>query len=157
MALQAKHNIITESYGGLTPILRHSGGPLKPVLKRIADRLSSTTGKNFDSTSVLILWIQAQGAIAVTSSKAPDRIKLLGEISTLPDLLEKSEIEEISNVGKTVHFRHYVGDFICVRLVLTLSLEGTYAARLPSTKPPFWALTYVLQFVFLCIEYETSG
>ena len=46
LALQKTHNIVTEAYGPLTPILRHpSGGPLKPVLTNIAKTLSSESGK----------------------------------------------------------------------------------------------------------------
>ncbi|KAF5322036.1 hypothetical protein D9619_002220 [Psilocybe cf. subviscida] len=38
--LQKKHGIVTESYGTLSPTLRHpTGGPLKPVLERIAERI----------------------------------------------------------------------------------------------------------------------
>ncbi|KAJ3504225.1 hypothetical protein NLJ89_g8049 [Agrocybe chaxingu] len=106
--IQAKHGIVTESYGSLTPILRHpTSGPLKPVLERIAARISKATGKDLGPTVVLLLWIRAQGVVAVTASGNPDRIKSLGEIATLPDLLERNEIEEITNVGKTVHFRFY--------------------------------------------------
>ena len=40
--IQAKHGILTEAYGPLTPLLRHpTGGPLKSVLERIAQRISA--------------------------------------------------------------------------------------------------------------------
>ena len=45
----------------------------------------------------------------VTASGNPERIKALGDISTLPDILLKDEIEEIDRVGKTIHFRYYDG------------------------------------------------
>ncbi|GLB38085.1 putative aldo/keto reductase family protein [Lyophyllum shimeji] len=109
LELQAKHGILTESYGPLTPILRHAtGGPLKPVLERIAERLIKVTGKTVDLATVLLLWTRAQGAVAVTASGNADRIKALADVSRLPDLLEPGEVEEITRVGKTVHFRHYV-------------------------------------------------
>ncbi|KAG6839826.1 hypothetical protein C0991_011272 [Blastosporella zonata] len=108
LELQAKHGILTASYGPLTPILRHAtGGPLKPVLEKIAARLSASTGKTIDLATVLFLWTRAQGVVAVTTSGKVERIKALAEISHLPDLLDPSEIEEITRVGKTVHFRHY--------------------------------------------------
>ncbi|KAF8161648.1 conjugated polyketone reductase C1 [Crassisporium funariophilum] len=115
LALQAKHGIVTESYGALTPVVRHpTGGPLKPVLERIAQRISKITGKEIDSSIVLLLWVRAQGVVAVTTSANPDRINSLGEIATLPNLLEQSEVDEITTVGKSIHYRYYV------RLLLVL-------------------------------------
>ncbi|KAF9523734.1 conjugated polyketone reductase C1 [Crepidotus variabilis] len=106
--IQAKHGIVTESYGALTPLLRHpTGGPLKPVLERISARISKVHGKTIDPTVVLLLWTRAMGVVAVTASGNIERIKKMGEIATLPDLLTEEEIKEISEVGKKVHFRHY--------------------------------------------------
>ncbi|KAJ3730801.1 conjugated polyketone reductase C1 [Lentinula raphanica] len=111
LAIQAKHGIITESYGPLTPLLRHpTGGPLKPVLTKIAKRVSgSNPGLPIavDEFVVLLLWTRAMGVVAVTASGNEERIKLLAEISYLPDILTKAEVDEITSVGKTVHFRHY--------------------------------------------------
>ncbi|KAF9047942.1 conjugated polyketone reductase C1 [Panaeolus papilionaceus] len=110
LKLQAQHGILTASYGGLTPVLRHpsGGGPLVPVLERIASRLSSSLGKNIDSATVLLLWMREQGVVAVTASKTEERIRKLGEVANLPEgLLEKGEVEEIERVGKGVHFRFY--------------------------------------------------
>jgi hypothetical protein len=109
LELQAKHGILTESYSPLTPILRHpTGGPLKPVLQRIARRLSDEMGRNTNEVTVLLLWTRAQGVIGVTSSANEDHIKDLAAVYTMPQLLSKSEIEEIARIGKTVHFRYYV-------------------------------------------------
>ena len=109
LELQAKHGILTESYGPLTPVLRHpTGGPLKPVLQRIAKRLSEEMGRNISEATVLLLWTRAQGVIGVTTSATVDHIKDLAAVYTMPELLGKNEIEEITRVGKTVHFRHYV-------------------------------------------------
>ncbi|KAG6906537.1 hypothetical protein DXG01_013415 [Tephrocybe rancida] len=108
LELQAKHGIRTESFGPLTPILRHAtGGPLRPVLEKIAERLTASTGKKVELATVLLLWTRAQGVVAVTTSGNEKRIKALAEVSNLPDLLEQSEIEEITRVGRTIHFRHY--------------------------------------------------
>ncbi|KAF4620350.1 hypothetical protein D9613_001201 [Agrocybe pediades] len=108
LELQKKHGIVTESYGALGPTLRHpTGGPLKPVLKRISERISQVVGKKLDENVVLLLWTRATGVVAVTASGNPDRIKGLGEVATLPDLLTPEEVDEITRVGKTIHFRHY--------------------------------------------------
>ncbi|PPQ74197.1 hypothetical protein CVT24_012716 [Panaeolus cyanescens] len=108
--LHAQHGIVTASYGALTPLLRHpsGGGPLVPILERIASRLTSALKKPVEPTTVLLLWTRAQGAVVVTATKNSEIIKKLGEIAALPDdLLEQSEIDEITPVGKTIHFRHY--------------------------------------------------
>lgn len=44
LEIQKKHGILVESYGPLSPLLRHkTGGPIKPILERIAARLSKET------------------------------------------------------------------------------------------------------------------
>jgi diketogulonate reductase-like aldo/keto reductase len=114
LAIQAKSGITTAAYGPLTPVLRHpTGGPLKPVLERIADRLSSSSAASslsgpIDSTTVLLLWLREHGVIAVTGTQNSERIKTLAHlVNAKEDTLTKDEVEEIDRVGKTVHFRHY--------------------------------------------------
>ncbi|KAF9448273.1 conjugated polyketone reductase C1, partial [Macrolepiota fuliginosa MF-IS2] len=108
LALQEKHGIVTKSYGSLSPILRHpTGGPLKPVLEKIAARLSQEKGKLIDATSVLIFWVRAQNVVLVGASWYPQRIEGLAELAKSPQLLTDSDIAEISDVGKKIHFRFY--------------------------------------------------
>ena len=57
---------------------------------------------------MLLLWVRAQGVGVVTTSGNPGRITNLGRIANLPNLLTKEEIEEISAVGRTVHYRYFV-------------------------------------------------
>lgn len=47
--------------------------------------------------------------MVVTASGNAERIKALGENASLPDVLSIDEIEEISRVGKTIHYRYYNG------------------------------------------------
>ncbi|KXN87087.1 NADPH-dependent conjugated polyketone reductase C1 [Leucoagaricus sp. SymC.cos] len=108
LEIHKKHGIITESYGSLTPLIRHpTGGPLRAALEMISTRISTTAGKQVNPTAVLLLWIRAQGAVAVTASGNAQRLQWLGEVAKLPQLLTEEEIERITNIGKTVHFRHY--------------------------------------------------
>ncbi|RXW19201.1 hypothetical protein EST38_g6649 [Candolleomyces aberdarensis] len=108
LAIHAKHGIVTTSFGPLTPSLRHpTGGPLKPILARIAERLTKKYGEPIDSNAVLLLWTKAQGVVAITTSANPDRIKTLGKIAQSNWELEQDEIDEITRVGKTIHYRHY--------------------------------------------------
>ena len=109
LAIHAKHGILTTSYGPLTPVLRHpTGGPLKPVLERIALRLTEKYGEKIDASVVLLLWTKAQGVVAVTTSANEERIKGLAEVYKSDWELEKDEVEEITKIGKTIHYRHYV-------------------------------------------------
>lgn len=107
LAIHKKHGIITEAYGPLSPILRHpDGGPIKPILERIAKRLSSETGQHVDPAAVLLLWTRATGVVAVGASANPDRIKGLARVNRMPDL-RKEEVDEITETGKKIHFRAY--------------------------------------------------
>ena len=109
LAIHAKHGIVTTSFGPLTPSLRHpTGGPLKPILARISERLTRKYGEPIDSNAVLLLWTRAQGVVAITTSANADRIKNLGKIAQSNWELEQDEIDEITRVGKTIHYRHYV-------------------------------------------------
>ncbi|KAF7965006.1 hypothetical protein HWV62_1066 [Athelia sp. TMB] len=112
LAIQEKHGIVTEAYGPLTPVVRHpTGGPLKSILTRISKRISSITGKPIDEAAVLLLWTHANGVVAVTASGSPEHIKELAEVGRIAtekgDLLTKEEVEEITETGKTIHFRGY--------------------------------------------------
>lgn len=61
-----KHNITPTSYGGLTPVVRFKGGPVDPVLKSAAIRLSKESGKTVSEGQVLQLWLRSKGIPAIT-------------------------------------------------------------------------------------------
>jgi len=106
LALQKQHGIITEAFGGLTPIARGLKGPLTPVLEKIAKRLATESGKKVDTSAVLIKWLKANQIVCVTMSTKEERIMATAENGLLPDLTEE-EVEEISTVGKSAYFRFY--------------------------------------------------
>lgn len=107
LEIQAKHNITTESYGPLTPTLRHDtqGAPLKPTLKKIAERLSSEAGSEVDVNAVLLLWCKAKKAVAITTSSNMDRVKGFAELAKSKLALTKEEVDEIDEIGKKYHYR----------------------------------------------------
>ena len=108
LQLQAKHNIITQSYAALTPVHRHpTGGPLKPYLTKLAEQLSKESGQEIDEAGVLILWVVCKGEVCVTSSNKEERIKSMAATEKVRDLT-KEEIAEIDRLGNQVHFRHWV-------------------------------------------------
>lgn len=98
--LQEKHGIVTQAYGPLSPVLRHPGGPLKPVLSRIAKRLGT------DEANVLLKWTTQRGVVAITTSSNEGRIQKMAKASQL-DKLTDEEMAEIDKVGRGVHFRSY--------------------------------------------------
>lgn len=108
--IMKEHNILIQAYRPLTPLLRHpTGGPIKPILEKIAARLSSETGREVDAAMALLLWIRTKGVISVTASSNEERIKKLALTQELRDLT-KDEVDEIDAAGCRVHFR------ACVRL-----------------------------------------
>lgn len=110
LKIQEEHNIVTQSYGPLTPVLRHPGGPLKPVLTKVAKRLSADADFELDEASVLLLWTITKGVNPVTTSTKLENLKKMLTVSELP-FLKDDEVEEIDRVGRTVYFRHYVSAY----------------------------------------------
>ena len=106
--LHKKYNIITQAFASLVPVSRHpTGGPLSPVLEKIASKLSSESGVEVDSAGVLLLWVMAKGAVCITSSSDPARIQKMADLEKVRDLTE-DEVQEIDAAGKKVHFRQWV-------------------------------------------------
>lgn len=125
-ALQAEHGIVTAAYGPLTPILRHPGGPLKPVLEDIAKKYDTTT------TSVLLRWLIQSGVVAITTSTNTDRLK---DIAAVYDLtLTEEEVKEIEAAGKKVHFRYYDVS-LAITCGIRLITTGAHDRRLPVAGP----------------------
>jgi diketogulonate reductase-like aldo/keto reductase len=100
MDIHSKHQIVTQAYGPLSPILRHPGGPLKPILTKVAERLGT------DEANVLLKWTIQKGVVAITTSSNEGRIQKMAGVSKLEDLTDE-EMEEIDRVGRGVHFRAY--------------------------------------------------
>ncbi|KAL1405729.1 hypothetical protein Q8F55_007399 [Vanrija albida] len=102
LAKQAALGIVTQSYGPLSPLLRHpsGGGSLKVVLERIAAE------RGVDAASILLLWTIQKGVVAVTSSTNAERIQKLADVDKLEDLTPE-QIAEIDAAGKKAHYRYY--------------------------------------------------
>lgn len=119
LALQRTHGIHTAAYATLAPVLSHpTGGPLKPVLQRIAARLSATSTSPVDVSTVLLLWLRAHSIIAVIGTHNPDRLKAYASlVGAKKDQggLTREEVGEIDSVGKRVYYRshreHMTEDF----------------------------------------------
>ena len=64
--LQKEHDILATSFGGLSPIVRGKGGPLDPVLEKIAKRVSDASGAAVTQGQVLQLWLLKKGVPCVS-------------------------------------------------------------------------------------------
>lgn len=122
--LQDKYKIVTQAYASLAPTTRHpTGGPLKPVLGKVAAALTSESGVQVDESGVLLLWIMAKGGVCITSSGSEERIQKMADLEKVRDL-KKDEVSAIDEAGKKVHFRQWVcTDITSRKLTLTLQDE----------------------------------
>ena len=57
---------MVESYGGLTPVARVSGGPLDLVLESIRNRIEGAFGKPVSAGQVLTKWLLQKEVVVVT-------------------------------------------------------------------------------------------
>ncbi|KAJ3872488.1 Aldo/keto reductase [Lentinula edodes] len=86
-----KHNIVIEAYSALIPLTQRPGGPVDVPVKELAKKL------NVAPEQVLLAWVKAKGAVAVTTSSKKDRLQRYldaGDIS-----LSDAEITAIDSAG----------------------------------------------------------
>jgi diketogulonate reductase-like aldo/keto reductase len=89
--------ITIAAFGPLSPIRKAKGGPLDPVLEKLAKKYGVS------EEAVVLRWTIQTGAVAVTTSRKRERLQ--GYLGVLDFELSKGEVEEITMVGKTKHFR----------------------------------------------------
>ncbi|KAF2754469.1 Aldo/keto reductase [Pseudovirgaria hyperparasitica] len=99
--------IVVESFFGLVPLTWAKGGPLDALLDRIAGKYG------IETSAVLFQWALEQGAVPITTTTNEARITEYMQFMKLK--LSKEEVEEISTVGKSHHFRtwwheHFAAD-----------------------------------------------
>ncbi|KAF9445385.1 2,5-diketo-D-gluconic acid reductase, partial [Macrolepiota fuliginosa MF-IS2] len=92
LEFHTKHGIVTEGYSTLAPITWYPGGPLDPVLTRVAKRLNATTNQ------VLFAWAKAKKVVIVTTTSKRERLKEYLAVGDLPDLTSE-EIAAIEEAG----------------------------------------------------------
>ncbi|KAH7097932.1 Aldo/keto reductase [Auriculariales sp. MPI-PUGE-AT-0066] len=85
------HGIVIEAYSALIPITGLPGGPLDKVLETISER----TGASWDQ--ILLAWVKAKGAVAVTTSSKQER--LLGYLAAGDLLITDVEIADLDAAG----------------------------------------------------------
>lgn len=98
-----EHGIQVGSFKGLTPAVWCPDGPLKEPLPCIA-KANSTT-----EVVVLLAWLMQGNIVAVTTTTKPERLDEYAQ--ALKTKLGPEELQEISEIGSTYHFRTSWGDY----------------------------------------------
>ncbi|KAL3478016.1 NADP-dependent oxidoreductase domain-containing protein [Aspergillus californicus] len=97
-----RQGIKTSSYGPLTPAIRAKGGPLDPLLSKLAHKYGVGEGE------VLLRWSMDRGAVSITTSGKESRLNTY--LDVLNFQLSPEEVEEISRIGGQKHFRAFWND-----------------------------------------------
>ncbi|CAE6423652.1 unnamed protein product [Rhizoctonia solani] len=109
LQLCRQHNITIESYGPLTPLIRHPGGPVDEPVKKVAARMAKGPEVGVVTEGqVLLKWAQQRtnGVIITTSSKL-DRLLEQKAALDLPPL-SNEELRSIETEGAKKHYRHFM-------------------------------------------------
>ncbi|KZV72940.1 Aldo/keto reductase [Peniophora sp. CONT] len=106
LEFQAKHKIVTQSYGGLSPLFRVPNSPVVPVVTDIAAAKSKAIGRTVTNNQVLGLWLWAKGVVAITTSTKPERVSEYLAIEGVPALTDE-EVAAIDAAGAKEHDRHF--------------------------------------------------
>ena len=92
-----QNGIQVGSFNGLTPAFRAPDGPLRQPLLRIAKAHDTTVAV------VIISWIIQRNIVAVTTTTKPERLDEYAQ--ALKVKLTEDEVQEITDIGSTYHFR----------------------------------------------------
>ncbi|QRV91125.1 aldo/keto reductase family protein [Ceratobasidium sp. AG-Ba] len=103
------HNITVESYGPLTPLIRHPGGPVDAPVKKVAARIAKGPEQaEVTEGQVLLKWAQqiTNGIIITTSSKLERLLEQKASLDLPP--LSNEELRSIEEEGSKKHYRHFM-------------------------------------------------
>ncbi|CAE7146875.1 unnamed protein product [Rhizoctonia solani] len=124
-----QHNITIESYGPLTPLIRHPGGPADEPIGKVAARMAKGPEVGVVTEGqVLLKWAQQRtGGIVITTSSKLDRLLEQKAALDLPPL-SNEESRSIETEGAKKHYRHFVNSCAHVFDSATklLSLDEAY-------------------------------
>ncbi|KAG2732346.1 hypothetical protein G9P44_004763 [Scheffersomyces stipitis] len=98
-----KNGILIEAYGPSAPITKGKGGPLDPVLEKLAKKYNKTEAQ------IILRWVLDTGVLPVTTSSKEDRIKAFLELTEFK--LDAEDVKEISEVGKEKIFRQFFTEY----------------------------------------------
>ena len=92
-------NIAMAAYGPLTPVTRAKGGPLDPLLEKLAKKYAVGPGE------ILLRWCIDQGVVPITTSAKEQRMSDYLRVMTFK--LTPVEVDEISKAGNEHHYRAF--------------------------------------------------
>jgi diketogulonate reductase-like aldo/keto reductase len=92
-------NIAVAAYGPLVPVTRAKGGPLDPLLEKLARKYAVSPGE------ILLRWCIDQGVVPITTSSKEQRLSDYLRVMTFK--LTPGEVDEISKVGNEHHYRAF--------------------------------------------------
>ena len=98
-----EHGIEVSSFKGLAPLTVAKGGPLDDPLDKIAEKYGVST------SVVLLRWHIEQNVVPITTSSHKER--MTDYLKAVNLRLTPDEIEEISQIGQTHHFRWWGKQF----------------------------------------------
>lgn len=102
LAYHRNKDIRVSAYGPLTPIVRAKGGPVDGVLNSLAKKYAVNPGE------ILLRWCIDQKVLPITTSSNEQRMSDYLRIFTFE--LTPKEVNEISEVGNTHHYRAFWND-----------------------------------------------
>ncbi|KAL4928233.1 aldo/keto reductase [Aspergillus undulatus] len=94
-----KQGIKVASYGPLTPATRAKGGPLDPLLLKLADKYGVTEGE------ILLGWSLDRGTVSITTSGKESRLSAYLDVFKFQ--LTPEEVDEVSKLGDQKHYRAF--------------------------------------------------
>ncbi|KAF8680199.1 Aldo kereductase [Rhizoctonia solani] len=113
LELCRQHNITIESYGPLTPLIRHSGGPVDDPVKKVAARMAKGPEAGaVTEGQVLLKWAQQRtnGVVITFSLSTSSKLDRLLEQKAALDLppLSNEELRSIETEAAKKHYRHFM-------------------------------------------------
>ena len=102
LAFHKNQDIKVSAYSPLMPVTKAKGGPLDPYLEKLGKKYAVNPGE------ILLRWCVDQNVIPITTSSKEQRMSDMLRIFAFS--LTPKEVEEISGVGDSHHFRGYWTD-----------------------------------------------
>ncbi|EXJ91850.1 alcohol dehydrogenase [Capronia epimyces CBS 606.96] len=102
LAYHKNKDIRVAAYAPLTPLIRAKGGPIDGILDSLAKKYAVSPGE------ILLRWSIDQDVLPITTSSSEQRLSDYLRVFTFK--LTPKEVEEISQVGNTHHYRAFWND-----------------------------------------------
>lgn len=99
IAFHKNNNIRVSAYAPLIPVTKVQGGPLTPLLERLAKKYA------VNPSEILLRWVIDQNIVAITTSSKEQRLSDM--LRTVTFNLTPKEQEDISEQSKSHHYRAF--------------------------------------------------